>query len=178
VIRSSGRQDIRHFTPLELVMSDFDPVQEMTAAQKAGLETTLGLLSKAFEDIEKLVELNARVVKSFLAEHQEITARALSVKEPQELFAQLASQTQPVMETAQSYWRDTYGVISSRQSEFQAAAGVRFQQFSRETQALADMLAQNAPAGSETAFATWKAFVKTASETASTTYAAATKATW
>ena len=152
-------------------MSNFDPVQEMTAAQKAGLETTLGLLSKAFEDIEKLVELNACVVK-------EITARALSVKEPQEFFAQLASQTQPVMETAQSYWRDAYGVIASRQGVFLAAAGARFQQFCRETQVLADRLAQNAPAGSETAFATWKAFVTTASETASTTYAAATKATW
>ncbi len=48
--------------------------------------------------MEKLVELNLQVVKSTLAEGQENTQRALSVKDAQELVALQASLTQLVAE--------------------------------------------------------------------------------
>jgi phasin family protein len=162
---------------MDLVMGNLDPEQQLIAAQKAGFETIFSLFTKAFEGTEKLVELNVQAVKSTLAEHQEILAKAFLVKELHELFALNGGQTQSVIENAQSYWRQVYEIISGTQGGFAAAAEAQLQQHYRETQEFVDKLANNAPAGSETAVAAWKAFIKTASETASTTYEAAKKAT-
>ena len=54
--------------------------EQIAAAQKANFDTLFGLTNKAFEGVEKLVELNLQVVKSTLAESQENAQRALSVK--------------------------------------------------------------------------------------------------
>ncbi|WP_341319387.1 phasin family protein [Paraburkholderia sp. IMGN_8] len=156
-------------------MSSLAP-EQLVAAQKVGFETIFGLLTKAFEGIEKLVELNLQVVKSTLTENQEITAKALSAKDPQDLFALQASYTQSVTDKVQSYGRSVYEIISGTQGELAAAAEAQVQQYYRETQEFVDKLAKNAPAGSETAMAAWKKFITTASEAASTTYEAARKA--
>jgi phasin family protein len=161
---------------MELVMSSLAP-EQLFAAQNVGFETISGLLTKAFGGVEKLVELNLQVVKSTLTENQEITAKALSAKDPQDLFALQASYTQSVTDKAQSYGRNVYEIISSTQGEFAAAAEAQFQQYYRETQEFVDKLAKYAPAGSETTVAAWKTFITTASETASTTYEAAKNAT-
>lgn len=55
--------------------------EQIAAANKANLESLFGLTAKAFESVEKLVELNLQVVKSTLAESQENVQRALSVKD-------------------------------------------------------------------------------------------------
>ncbi|RDK01471.1 TIGR01841 family phasin [Paraburkholderia lacunae] len=157
-------------------MSSLAP-EQLFAAQKVGFETISGLLTKAFGGVEKLIEVNLQVVKSTLTENQEITAKALSAQNPQDLFALQASYTQSVTDKAQSYGRKVYEIISSTQSEFAAAAEAQFQKYHRETQEFVDKLAKYAPAGSETAVAAWKTFITTASETASTTYEAAKNAT-
>ncbi|MFL9906858.1 phasin family protein [Paraburkholderia sp. RL17-337-BIB-A] len=158
-------------------MGSVDPEQQLTAAQKAGFEAVFSVFTKAFEDTEKLVELNLQAVKSTLAEHQEILAKTFSVKDLHELFGLQASHAQPPVEKAQSYWRHVYEIISSTQSGFAAAAEAQLQQHHRGTHQFVDKLAKKAPAGSEAAVAAWKAFIKTASETASATYEAARKAT-
>jgi phasin family protein len=175
VIPFSGFPDVSHFTSKELVMSSLVP-EQLVAAQKAGFEMMFGLSTKAFESIEKLVELNLQVVKSTLAENQEVATKALSAKSPQELFALQAGYMQPAADKARSYGRHVYEIISSAQGEFAAAAEAQFQQYYREGQGLVDKLAKNAPAGSETAVAAWKTFITTASEMASTTYETAKKA--
>ncbi|WP_163570848.1 phasin family protein, partial [Klebsiella pneumoniae] len=45
--------------------------EQIAAAHKANLETFFGLTNKAFEGVEKLVELNLQVVKATLAENVE-----------------------------------------------------------------------------------------------------------
>ncbi len=64
----------------------FTPDQ-LLAAQKANVETLFGLTNKAFEGVEKLVELNLQVAKTALSEAADTTAAALSVKDAQELLA-------------------------------------------------------------------------------------------
>jgi phasin family protein len=132
---------------MELVMSSLAP-EQLVAAQKTSVETMFGILNKAFDGIEKLVELNAQVVKSTLAENQEILSKALSAKEPHELYSQQAIQTQPAIEKARSYWRHVYEILSSTQSEVAALAEARFKQHQNDAQAFIDSLAKNAPAGS------------------------------
>jgi hypothetical protein len=61
--------------------------EQLLAAQKANVETFFGLTSKAFEGVEKLVELNINATKAALAEAAETTSSMLSVKDAQELLA-------------------------------------------------------------------------------------------
>jgi phasin family protein len=177
-LRDPGLRDFTHLafrTSMELMMNSI-PLEQIVAAQKAGVDTTFGLLNKSFDAVEKLVGLNAHAVKSSLADNQEILVKALSAGAPQAFFAQQASQAQPAVEKAQSYWRHVYEIISSTQAEFAAFAEAQTRQFQHDAQTLVNRVAKNAPAGSENAMAVWNRFVTTASETANTTYAAARKA--
>lgn len=78
--------------------------EQFAAAQKANFDALFGLTNKAFEGIEKLVELNLQVVKSTLAESQENAQRALSVKDAQELLALQAGLAQPVCRKSAVVW--------------------------------------------------------------------------
>jgi phasin family protein len=147
--------------------------EQFAAAQKANLETLFGLTTKAFEGVEKLVELNLQVVKSTLAESQENAQRALSVKDAQELLALQASLTQPVAEKVLSYGRHLYEIASATQAEFTRVAEAQYEEQNKKVQALVENVAKNAPAGSETAVAV----IKSAITAANTTYETVHKAT-
>ncbi|MEX3582159.1 MAG: phasin family protein [Burkholderia sp.] len=147
--------------------------EQVTAAQKANLESLFGLTSKTFESVEKLIELNVQVVKSALAESQQNLQRALSVKDSQELLALQASFPQPLAEKALAYGRHLYGIASSTQAEFTKVVESQYEEQNRKVQALVDNVAKNAPAGSETAVAT----LKSAINAANTTYETVQKAT-
>jgi len=147
--------------------------EQIAAAQKANLETLFGLTTKAFEGVEKLVELNLQVVKSTLAESQENAQRALSVKDAQEFFALQAGLTQPLSEKALSYGRHVYEIVSATQAEFARVAEAQYEEQNRKVQSLVENVAKNAPAGSETAVAV----IKSAITAANTTYETVHKAT-
>ena len=147
--------------------------EQFAAAQKANLETLFGLTTKAFEGVEKLVELNLQVVKSTIAEGQENAQRALSVKDAQELLALQASLTQPVAEKVLSYGRHLYEIASATQAEFARVAEAQYEEQNKKVQALVENVAKNAPAGSETAVAV----IKSAITAANTTYETVHKAT-
>src|SRR5260370_1734768 len=70
--------------------------EQIAAANKAQFDTLFGLTNKAFEGLEKLLELNLQVVKSTLAEGQENAQRVLSVKDAQELLALQPNLAQPL----------------------------------------------------------------------------------
>jgi hypothetical protein len=61
--------------------------EQIVASHKANVETLFGLTSKAFEGMEKLVELNLTATKAALSESAQSTKAALSVKDAQELMA-------------------------------------------------------------------------------------------
>lgn len=123
--------------------------EQIAAAQKANLESLFGLTTKAFEGVEKLIELNLQVVKSTLTESQENAQRLLSVKDAQELIALQASLSQPVAEKVLSYSRHLYEIASATQAEFAKVAEAQFDEQNKKVQALVDNVAKNAPAGSE-----------------------------
>ncbi|KVE33862.1 phasin family protein [Burkholderia sp. TSV86] len=150
--------------------------EQIAAAQKANIENLFGLTSKAFEGVEKLIELNLQVVKSTLAESQENVQRALSVKDAQELLALQASLTQPIAEKVLSYGRHLYEIASATQAEFAKVAEAQYEEQNRKVQALVDNVAKNAPAGSETAVAALKSAINAANTTYETVQKAAKQA--
>jgi phasin family protein len=147
--------------------------EQFVAAQKANLETFFGLTGKAFEGVEKLVELNLQAVRSNITEGQEQAQRALSAKDAQELLALNASYAQPAAEKLLSYGRHVYEIASATQAEFARVAEAHYEDQNRKVQSLVDNVAKNAPAGSETAVAV----IKSAINAANTTYETVHKAT-
>jgi len=151
--------------------------EQLVAAQKAGIESTFGCLTKAFEGIERLVEFNLQVMKATLAENQEIVAKAFSSADLPGLFALQTSQAQAVAEKVRSYWQHMYEILSSTQGQCAAAAETQVKQFQHEAQGFVDSITKNVPAGSEAAVAAWKSALTAASQTVGATYEAAKKAT-
>ena len=92
--------------------------EQVLASQKANVETLFGLTSKAFEGVEKLVELNVTASKAALAEAAGTTQAVLNVKDAQELLALQASLFQPLAEKTAAYSRHLYDIASGTGAEF------------------------------------------------------------
>jgi phasin family protein len=133
--------------------------EQMLAAQKANVETLFGLTTKAFEGVEKLVELNVTASKAALVEAAETTQSMLSVKDAQELLALQASLFQPLAEKTAAYTRHLYDISSSAGAEFGRTFEGQFSDVQKKFLAVVDNAAKNAPAGSETAVAVFKSAV-------------------
>jgi len=135
---------------------------QVMASQKATVETLFGLTHKAFESVEKLVDLNVQASKAALSETAHHAQAVLSVKDAQELLALQASLMQPLAEKASAYSRHLYDIASGTTSEFTKAVEAHAAEFQAKFVNLVDSAAKNAPAGSETAVAMMKSAVAAA----------------
>jgi phasin family protein len=138
-------------------------VEQILAAQKAQVETLLGLTAKAFEGVEKIVELNMSASKLALNESSDGAKAMLSVKDAQELLALQSSLLQPLAEKTAAYSRHLYEITSGTASEFNKAIEVQTAEAQQKIAGLIDSAAKNAPAGSEAATAFMKSSVAAAS---------------
>ena len=138
-------------------MSYLTPEQVM-AAHKANVETLFGLTHKAFEGVEKLVELNLQAAKLVMTEAADTTRVALGVKDAQELMALQQALMQPAAEKAVAYSRNVYEIATTTNEEFVRVAETQFADLQKSFTSAVDSMVKNAPAGSETAVG----FVKSA----------------
>ena len=146
--------------------------EQVAAASKANLETLFGLTSKAFEGVEKLVELNLQVAKATLAESAENTKAALGAKDAQELLALQASLLQPSAEKAAAYSRHIYDIAAATTADLTKAAESQFAYLQKTFMSAVDSAVKNAPAGTESAVA----LVKSAVAAANNAYESVNKA--
>jgi phasin family protein len=137
-------------------------VEQVLASQKANVETLLGLTSKAFEGVEKIVELNLTASKAALAESGEHAKALLSVKDAQELLALQSGLLQPLAEKTAAYSRHLYEIATGATGEFTKAFEGQAAQAQQKFAGFVDSAAKNAPAGSETAVAVLKSTVAAA----------------
>jgi len=136
--------------------------EQVLVSQKTNIETLYGLTSRAFEGIEKLVELNMQATKAALSASSDHTQALLSVKDAQELLALQAGLFQPLAEKAAAYSRQLYDIASGITSELGKAFEANVNETQSRIASLVDTAAQNAPAGSETAVAMLKSTVAAA----------------
>jgi phasin family protein len=152
--------------------TNFTPDQFL-AAQKANIETLFGLTNKAFEGIEKLVELNLQVAKASLAEVAETTKAAMSVKDAQELLALQSTLLQPAAEKAAAYSRHLYDIAAATNAEVTKVAEAKLAEAQSAFMTSVDAAVKNAPAGTESAVS----LVKSALAAANNAYESVHKAT-
>ncbi|HSX94562.1 MAG TPA: phasin family protein [Hydrogenophaga sp.] len=136
--------------------------EQIVAAQKSQMDTLFGLTQKAFEGVEKLVELNLQATKAALSESANNAQALLSVKDAQELLNLQASLVQPLAEKTVAYSRHLYDIASGTGAEFSKAAEATAADTQKKFMAVVDNAAKNAPAGSETAVAVMKSAVSAA----------------
>jgi phasin family protein len=127
--------------------------EQILAAQKANVQTLFGLSTKAFEGVEKLIELNLQVAKTALEEASDATSAALSVKDAQELLSLQASFLQPAAEKAAAYSRHVYDITAATNAEVVKAAETQVADVQKKFLGLVDSASKNAPAGTENAVA-------------------------
>ena len=140
----------------------FLTAEQVIAANKANIETLFGLTNKAFEGVEKLVELNLQVAKAALSEAADTTKAALSVKDAQELFALQAGLLQPAAEKAAAYSRHLYDIAAATNAEVTKVAEETAADAQKKFVSVVDTAVKNAPAGTENAVALVKSAVAAA----------------
>lgn len=137
-------------------------VEQVMASHKANLETLFGLTSKAFEGVEKLVDLNLTASKAALSEVSSHAQAMLSVKDAQELLTLQSGLLQPLAEKTAAYSRHLYDIATGSGAEFNKAVESQAAEAQKKFLSLVDNAAKNAPAGSETAVAVMQSAVAAA----------------
>ncbi len=150
--------------------------EQLVAAHKANVETLFGLTQKAFEGVEKLVELNLQVAKASLTEAAEHAQATLSVKDAQELLALQATLLQPSAEKAAAYSRHVYDIASATNAEVSKVAEAQIADAQKKFLAVVDTAVKNAPAGTENAVALVKSAVAAANNAFESVHKAAKQA--
>ncbi|HEY0847908.1 MAG TPA: TIGR01841 family phasin [Noviherbaspirillum sp.] len=151
--------------------------EQFSAASKANIEAQLAMMTeltnKAFESVEKVIDLNLNAVKSSLEESNAAAKQFLAAKDAQEWLSLAAAQAQPNAEKALAYGRHLASITSAVQAEFSKAAEAQIAESSRKVLELVEEISKNAPAGSENAVA----MLKTAIGNANAGYEQLTKST-
>jgi phasin family protein len=137
-------------------------VEQIVNTQKSNVETIFGLTGKAFEGVEKLIELNLQVAKTAMTEAAANTKAALSVKDAQELLALQASLLQPAAEKAAAYSRYVYEIAASTGAEVTRVTEATTADAQAKFMSIVDTAVKNAPAGTENAVALVKSAVAAA----------------
>lgn len=150
--------------------------EQVLAAHKSNVETLFGLGTKAFEGVEKLVELNLQTARTALSEAAETTQAALSVKDAQELLALQAGLLQPTAEKAAAYGRHVYDIATATSAEVTRVVEATAAEAQRKFMAVVDTAVRNAPAGSENAVALVRSAVAAANNAYESVHKAARQA--
>lgn len=133
---------------LEIIMLT---AEQIMASHKANIETLFGLTQKAFEGVEKLVELNVQATKAALAETANNAQAVMGAKDAQELLALQASMVQPLAEKTAAYSRHLYEIAQSSSAEISKSFEGQTAEAQKKVAEMIETATQNAPAGSETA---------------------------
>ena len=150
--------------------------EQIIAANKANMETLANLTNKAFEGVEKLVELNIQVAKTALNENVESAKQVMSARDAQQLMALQAGMVQPLAEKIMAYSRHLYNIANDTQAAFTKASDSELQQGSKKLQSMVEELTKSAPAGSEAAVQAIKQAVAAANNAYETTQKAVKQA--
>ena len=131
-------------------------VDQLTASNKASLETARGLSAKTYAGFGKMVELNFAASKVLMSESMTLIRNLMAARNPQQVMALQGDLLAPMAEKAVSYGRHVYGIAVETSSEFTKAFEGRVAEGQKVVSQVMDSLSRNAPAGTEPAVAVLK----------------------
>jgi phasin family protein len=92
--------------------------EQLVAAHKANVETLFGLTSKAFESVQRLIELNVTASRSALEETARHSQALLSSHDAQELLSLQASLFQPLADKTVAYSQQLFSITAGSAGDF------------------------------------------------------------
>jgi phasin family protein len=145
---------------------------QITTANKAGVEALVGIAHANFAAFEKLSALNFNATKTAFEDAMNHAKALMAVKDAQEFMNLNVAAAQPSLEKAIAYSRSIYEVTTGTQAEMTRYLETQSGEYNRNVVGLLDKFSKNAPAGSDVAVAA----VKSALAAANSAYDSMTKA--
>ena len=151
--------------------------QQVLARQKAAVSTLVAAQAAVFSGVEKLIELNLKVVKSTLDEVAHKSQQAIEVKDPQEAVAFTSGLVQPGAEKTLAYGKHVYDIVSGVQGQLVKLTEEQIAEGQQQLSEVVDQFSKNAPTGSEGVVALLKSSMATATSAYDSLSKAAKQAT-
>lgn len=137
-------------------MALYPTPESLSEAQKQNIDALMKLSHKAFEGIEKMVDLQLKAARATLQETAEKFQALMSVKDAQEAMNMNKNMAQPSAEKALAYSRTIYDIASQTSSEVQRLIDAQIADANKKLVDALDDFAKSAPAGSESIVAMMK----------------------
>jgi phasin family protein len=137
--------------------------EQLIAAQKAHVEAAFTLATKAFDGVEKTVEVSLQAAKALLCDAAEHAQAVLSAKDAQELLSLQGGLLQPAAEKTAAYSRHVCDIAAATNAEVGKAVEAQLAELQKNFLAVVDDALKNAPAGSKDAIALMTSTVTAAS---------------
>lgn len=137
--------------------------ENLSEMQKQNIDAMMKLSQKAFEGIEKMVELQLNAARSSLQETSEKFRALMSVKDAQEMVNVNKDMATPNAEKALAYSKTIYDIASQTSGEVQRLIDAQIADANKKLMEALDEFTKNAPAGSESVVAMMKSSLAAAS---------------
>lgn len=135
----------------------------LSEVQKQNIDAMMKLSQKAFEGIEKMVELQLNAARSSLQETSEKFKALMSVKDAQEMMKVNKDMATPNAEKALAYSKTIYDIATQTSGEVQRLIDAQIADANKKLMDALDDFTKNAPAGSESIVAMMKSSLAAAS---------------
>jgi len=129
----------------------FATPEQISAANKANIETLLNLANATFASVEKLATLNLNTARALLEDSVSNTKTLIGAKDVQELISLQSSIAQPSIEKIVAYGRSVYEITASIQEEVSKIVETQIGEVNKNISSALDKAAKSAPAGSDVA---------------------------
>ncbi|UCD70217.1 MAG: phasin family protein [Betaproteobacteria bacterium] len=140
-------------------------MEQMTAAQKENMATTVALANIAASAAEKAMDLNVGAIKSAISTATDNSKAMAEAKDVQSMTALQSQLAQPAFDAMTAYMKDSYDIMSEAQSEFSKIVEAKMTEVNKIIVSSLDQAEKNAPAGSDMAVAAMKSAVAAANQT-------------
>lgn len=131
--------------------------QPFLANNKATLDNLFAAQNRLFAGFEQLLDVNMQVLKASLNEINEKTQTAADVKDAQQVNQFAMGLVKPAQEQAANYSKDVFDIVSSVQRDLGQLSEAQITQNQQQLNQFIEQAEKNAPAGSESFFALFKA---------------------
>jgi len=139
-------------------------LEQMTAANKETVATTVALAGIAATTAEKVMDLNFGIFKTAIASATENGKAIADAKDAQSISAIQAQWAQPSLETITAYMKDSYDILTESQADLTKIVESRIAEANKTIVSTLDQAEKNAPAGSDVAVSAMKSAVAAANQ--------------
>ncbi len=140
-------------------------IEQMTAAQKESMATSVALANIAATAAEKALDLNVGAFKSAMNTATENGKAIADAKDVQSMTALQSQFAQPAFDALAAYLKDSYDILTEAQNEFGKIVEAKMTEVNKIIVSGLDQAEKNAPAGSDMAVAAMKSAVAAANQT-------------